>query len=820
MAKPNKILKFGGKSLSAPEAYQRVLEIVRAERSTGNQVTIVASALSQGTNTLQLMCEAALGAEQDWQALLEKFAENHREIVRSNFSNLESENLQSMIERHAEEISTILRDVSANKELTAATLDQVLAYGELLSAQILSAYLSGHLPDVRFKDSRELIRSDSQFGNAVIDVEISSAQIQSFFDSSEGTFIITGFIASTENGETTTLGRGASDYTASFIGSVLGVEEIQIWTNVDGLMTADPARVRKAFTIPSLRYEDAMEMTHFGGGVVFPPALQPAFDAGIPIRVKNSNRPDALGTIIESSPPASDESIIGITSARDISLFCLEGSGMAGVAGVAKRLFDALSREGISVVLISQASSEQSICFAVHSDSTELASDAVNKEFAKEISSRKIHPLKHEPDRVIVAVVGSNMKNTPGIAARAFQALGQNGINVGAIAQGSSEYNISIVVHRDDEAKSLNALHDAFFLSERKTIHLFFVGTGNVGSKLLEQIEEHAASLYEHMLEIKLVAAANSRRMRFEVEGMTPRAAQELTDADEKFSLETFVDRMKKLNLPNCIFIDCTASDFVAEKYQQILAASISIATPNKRANSADFASYLTLKKTAEKANVKYFYETTVGAGLPVIGTLNDLILSGDSIVRIEAVLSGTLSYIFNSFTAARTFSDVVKEAKAKGYTEPDPRDDLSGTDVARKLLVLARETGIPLELSDVEVETLIPEICADVATAEEFLETLPQADDEFASRIESAEAAKQRLRYIGVLENGKARVSLEAVGEDHPFYSLSGSDNIISFVTKRYLDRPLVVKGPGAGNDVTAAGVFADIIRIASYLS
>lgn len=820
MAKPRKILKFGGKSLSAPQAYERVLEIIKAELSTGAEITVVASALSQGTNNLQRMCEASLSSPEESEALLAKFTKNHQEIVQANFSDLESTEVLSLVDQHSQEISEILQGIAQSSELSAATTDRVLAFGELLSAKILTAYLSRHLPGVSFVDSRELIQSDAQFGNATVDLETSTSRIRTFFESHSGIAIVTGFIAATGTGETSTLGRGASDYTASFIGSVLGVEEIQIWTNVDGLMTADPARVRKAFSIPSLRYEDAMEMTHFGGGVVFPPAIQPAFDAGIPIRVKNSNRPDALGTIIESSPPSSDESIIGITSARDISLFCLEGSGMAGVAGVAKRLFDALSREGISVVLISQASSEQSICFAVHSEATDLASQTVNEEFAKEISSRKIHPLKHETDRVIVAVVGSNMKNTPGIAARAFQALGQNGVNVSAIAQGSSEYNISIVVDRDDEAKSLNALHDAFFLSERKTIHLFFVGTGNVGSKLLEQIEEHAASLYEQMLEVKLVAAANSRQMRFDLEGMSPRSAQELNDSDESFTLDAFVERMKKLNLPNCIFVDCTASDSVAEKYQEILAASISIATPNKRANSADYASYLTLKKTAEKANVKYFYETTVGAGLPVIGTLNDLILSGDSIVRIEAVLSGTLSYIFNSFTADRTFSDVVKEAKAKGYTEPDPRDDLSGTDVARKLLVLARETGIPLELRDVEVESLIPAICQDVATADDFLNKLPEADPEFTKRIESAEAGKQRLRYIGILEDGKAKVALEAVDEEHPFYSLSGSDNIISFVTKRYLDRPLVVKGPGAGNDVTAAGVFADIIRIASYLS
>jgi aspartokinase/homoserine dehydrogenase 1 len=714
----------------------------------------------------------------------------------------------------------VLHGISLVKDISPKIVDAVSAYGELLSAAIVAEYFSCRLPTAAFVDARALIVTNDNFGKANVDFVATNERIRAFFEAFKGVAVITGFIGATAEGVTTTLGRGGSDYTAAILACALEAEEIQIWTNVDGLMTADPGKVRKAFTIPALSYEDAMELTHFGADVVYPPAIQPAFDADIPIRVKNSLKPDTPGSIIQSNPPESREAIVGITSARDVSLFCLQGSGMAGVAGVASRLFDALSREDISVILISQASSEQSICFAVPRMVQAQAKHAVDQEFKLEIAARDVLPLTQEPNRAIVAVVGTNMRNTPGIAARAFQALGRNGINVCAIAQGSSEYNISIVIESEDESKALNALHDAFFLSEHKTINLFFVGTGNVGKTLLKQIKEHSASLFENLLELNLVAAANSRRMKFDVAGLDPAACESIGDESEVFSIDTFVARMKELNLPNCIFVDCTASDLVAARYEEILSASISIATPNKRGNSGSYEQYLALRRGAERGNVKYFYETTVGAGLPVIGTLKDLILSGDRVHKIEAVLSGTLSFIFNSFTSDRSFSEVVREAKEKGYTEPDPRDDLSGTDVARKLLVLARETGIALELSDVEVESLVPEQCENAADVNTFFEQLTKSDAAFARRIEEAETAKQKLRYIGILENGSARVSLEAVGEDHPFYALSGSDNIISFVTQRYCDCPLVVKGPGAGTDVTAAGVFADIIRIASYLS
>lgn len=595
---------------------------------------------------------------------------------------------------------------------------------------------------------------------------------------------------------------------------------VEIWTNVDGLMTANPNKVKKALSINKISYTEAMEMSHFGTKIIHPEIIQSAQKKAAKILIKNSENSDFPGTLI-SEKSDHNFAIQGISSISDIALLRLQGSGMVGVPGVSKRLFGALSNEKINIILISQASSEHSICFAVEPKSAEKAKQAIEKEFLEEIKNNKIDPVIIEKNLSIIAIVGENMRHTPGISAKLFSALGKNGINIAAIAQGSSELNISTVISKIDEEKALNAIHDAFFLSGTKTLNLFLAGCGQIGSTLLKQILEQNDFLQKNQsLEIKLIGIANSKKTFFDKNGIDFKNWKEKLESRESGTIEEFIEKMIKLNLPNSIFIDCTGNEKITENYERILKNSISIVTPNKKANSGSYKNYQDLKNTAKKSNVKFLYETNVGAGLPVISTLQDLLYSGDKIIKIEAVLSGTLSYIFNSFTGEKTFSDIVLEAKNKGYTEPDPRDDLNGIDAARKILILAREIGLPLEMKDVEVENLVPEDCRQTTSIEEFFTKLSTHNKEYAEKLSKAQAEQKRLCYIAKIENDEASIKLQTVDKNHPFSSLSGSDNIVSFTTNRYLERPLVIKGPGAGAEVTAAGVFADVIRIANYLN
>jgi aspartokinase/homoserine dehydrogenase 1 len=595
---------------------------------------------------------------------------------------------------------------------------------------------------------------------------------------------------------------------------------VEIWTNVDGLMTANPNKVKKAFSIKKMNYLEAMEMSHFGAKIIHPEIIQAAQKKAAEIIIKNIKNPNFTGTII-SKKSDHNFSIQGISSISNIALLRLQGSGMVGIPGVSKRLFGALSNEKINIILISQASSEHSICFAVEPKSAEKAKQAIEKEFSEEIKNNKIDPVIIEKNLSIIAVVGENMRHTPGISAKLFAALGKNGINISAIAQGSSELNISTVISTTDEEKALNAIHDAFFLSGTKTLNIFLIGCGQIGSTLLNQILEQNDFLQNNQsLEIKLIGIANSKKIFFDKNGIDLKNWKEKLEESEPGTVEEFTEKMIKLNLPNSIFIDCTGNEKITENYEKILKNSISIVTPNKKANSGSYKNYQNLKNTAKKSNVKFLYETNVGAGLPVISTLQDLLYSGDKIIKIEAVLSGTLSYIFNSFTGEKTFSDIVLEAKNKGYTEPDPRDDLNGIDAARKILILAREIGLPLEMKDVEVENLVPEDCRQTASVEEFFTKLSTHNLSYSKKLSEAQSAQKRLCYIAKIENAKASVKLQSVDKNHPFSALSGSDNIVSFTTNRYLERPLVIKGPGAGAEVTAAGVFADVIRIANYLN
>jgi len=585
------------------------------------------------------------------------------------------------------------------------------------------------------------------------------------------------------------------------------------------MMTADPRKVKKAFTVPQMSYEEAMELSHFGAKVIFPATMQPAMVNKIPIWIKNTFNPKFEGTVIHAESK-NGKMIKGISSMNGVSLLSLQGSGLLGVVGASMRLFATLAREQVNVILISQASSEHSICFAIENAYALRAKAAIEKEFQYEIRNEEIDEIPVETDLSIVAVVGDGMKHSPGTSGRMFSALGKNGVNVVAIAQGSSERNISAVIRQGDAAKALNALHEAFFLSDRKLLNVFLVGTGLIGKALLNMINEQFAKLAkDNRLEVNVVAVANSRKMLFEEEGLTLNTAVDrLVKEGEDMHMQAFYDRMIALNLPNSIFVDCTSSPDVTAFYEAILSANISIVTPNKKANSASMEDYQKLKTTAFQRGAKFLYETNVGAGLPVINTMNDLLLSGDKVLRIEAVLSGTLNYIFSSFEEGTKFSDVVKEAKAKGYTEPDPRDDLNGMDVARKILILSREAGLNMELADIKVENLVPASCQGDVSIDEFMKRLEKHDGEFEALRKKAADKQQKLRYMAVLDNGVVKIQLGSVDSKHPFHSLSGSDNIILLTTERYHDRPMVIRGPGAGAEVTAAGVFADVIRIGHY--
>jgi aspartokinase/homoserine dehydrogenase 1 len=587
------------------------------------------------------------------------------------------------------------------------------------------------------------------------------------------------------------------------------------------MMTADPRMVKKAFSLPELSYTEAMELSFFGAKVIYPPTMIPAFLKKIPIVIRNTFEPEFLGTVIRHDCKKSNLTIKGISSINDISIINIEGSGMVGKAGFSGRLFSLLAREQINIILITQSSSEHSITFAIHPSDAEKAQKLITQEFELELMAKKMEEPVFEHHLSVLAIVGENMKQTPGISGKLFYALGRNGINVRAIAQGSSEYNISVVISKGDLKKGLNAVHDAFFVDLNKTLHLFCIGTGNIGSTLFKQLLAHQDFLQKHNgLQIKVVGISNSRKMLLDEDGIKlENWSGELQEQGETADLKSFVQKMKSMNLPNCVFADNTASREPIDFYHEIFCANISIVTCNKIGNSGSFAQYKQFRDTARLHGVDYFYETNVGAGLPIVKTLKDLMLSGDQIMSIESILSGTISYIFNNFKGDISFHDVVQQAQEKGYTEPDPRDDLRGTDFMRKMLILARDAGYELEAEDVDIESMLPQSCIDAESVDDFYLALKAENVFFENMKKQAEDGKKVLRYIGKLENGKVKISLQMVDDAHPFYALSGSDNIISFTTERYRERPMVVKGPGAGAEVTAAGVFADIVNVGAKI-
>ncbi|HDQ45786.1 MAG TPA: bifunctional aspartate kinase/homoserine dehydrogenase I [bacterium] len=816
-----KILKLGGSTLRSTEDFQRILTLVRDTRVQQPDIAVVVSAVADATDALIEISRQASMRNNAYLGLLEGFTDRHRTLADTFCSDEKGTACRESVETLLTNLTDILHGVYLVQELSDKTRDFIMSFGERLAASLLCGALENAGIPAEYADARIFIKTDNRFGVARVYLDESLALIKSHFESRTRIQIIPGFIGSTRAKETTTLGRGASDLTAALVGAALGAEGIEIWTDVDGVMTADPRKVGKAIPIDALSYDEAMELSHFGAHLLRPQAIQPACKYRIPIVIRNARNPEFRGTVIGERTP-SPYLIKGISSIDAVALLRVQGGGMAGVAGVSGRLFTALAKEGINIILISQASSEHTICLALRPESADQARTAIESEFRPELVSGQIDGVIIENDLSVIAVVGENMRRTPGIAARMFDALGKNGINVSAIAQGSSELNISTVISRADESKALNALHDIFFLSGTKTIHLFQLGTGLIGGTLLEQVRDHETAIRESSgMDLRFIGIGNVDGWHMEPAGIpTDRWREILGQKARPMDLDAFIRRMVEINLPNSIFVDCTGSADVVDHYETLFGASISVVTPNKIANSGPLTRYRRLKETAARHKARFLYETNVGAGLPVISTLNDLIASGDRVLKIEAILSGTLSFIFNTYTPDAAFSDVVKEAQKRGLSEPDPRDDLNGLDVARKLLILARECGEEMEPEDIVVENILPGPCREAASVEDFFTVLKAHDALFARKRDEALNRGRVLRYMACLEKGRATVSLQEVGQEHPFHALSGSDNMIVISTERYHERPLVVKGPGAGAQVTAAGIFADILRIANYLS
>lgn len=811
-----KVMKFGGTSVGSAESIGLLLNMVHESYCLGERPLVVLSAMGGVTNLLcQLAEEAMLGRDVSQEvAALE---ERHFSVIRTLVPVKHQNQIITQIRLMVQELERVLSGISSLGELSAQSRDQVLGFGERFSTVMVSRIAALHLPQVAFVDAREVIRTNSQFGQAQVQEETTARQIRSLVDGyADTTLFVTGFIAADAKRRTTTLGRGGSDYTAALFGAALGAEAIEIWTDVDGMLTADPRMVKKALPLTDLSYAEAMELSYFGAKVIYPPTMVPAFQQKIPIVIRNTFNPGFPGTAIRHDVSPWDFPIKGISSISDISLVNLSGSGMVGKSGFSRRLFSLLAREQINVVLITQSSSERSITFAVQPHDLLRTQELIENEFELEIEAHKLVMPEIEENLSILAIVGENMKNSPGMSGKLFHALGRNGINVRAIAQGSSELNISVIIAKSDLVKAMNAVHDAFFAQLNKTLNVFVAGTGNIGATFFEQLkQQHDFLLENNDLEIKIIGICNSRKQLVRSEGLSLEHWQsDLQRQGRPADFEIFVRLMEELNLPNCVFVDNTASQVLPDYYERIFSANISIVTCNKIANSGSYQQYFRLKTAARKYGVDFLYETNVGAGLPIVRVLQDLLLSGDRILKIEAILSGTISYLFNNYNNSRTFYEVVRQAHDLGYTEPDPRDDLNGTDFIRKMLILGRDAGYPIEADEVSMVSIMPKACLEASTVDAFYQQLALSESHFESMKNEAEAAGKVLRYIGKLEEGKVNISLEMVGSEHPFFHLSGSDNIIAFTTERYKDRPLLVRGPGAGAAVTAAGVFADLVK------
>lgn len=812
-----KVLKFGGTSVGSGKSIQQVAEILKGLPSDKLSVVVV-SAMGGVTDMLIEGSTMASQGDEDYLKIIKKIEKKHIDTIKEIIPVKQQSGALSKTKMLLNDLEDIFRGVLLVKELSPKSSDYILGFGERLSSLIISFYLQGELKSISLADPREFIQTDRKFGNANVDYEVTNASIKEYFKGKSGVQLCPGFIASTPEKEPTTLGRGGSDFTASIIAAALSADTLEIWTDVSGIMTSDPRLVSSAHPVPTISYEEAMELSHFGAKVIYPPSIQPAMDKMIPIWIKNTFAPEDEGTYISDKAEPNGSLIKGISSVKNIALINLSGSGMVGIPSFSHRLFKALSEQKINVILITQASSEHTICVGIDVKDADVAREAIEQEFELELQFHKLDPVLIETDLAIVALVGSGMKEQVGVSGRMFDTLSENGISVKAIAQGSSERNISAVITQNNLRKAINSLHESFFLSDKRAINLFIVGVGNVGGELINQVLKQRKYLIENEhVDLRIVGLANSRKMVFNQEGYKNNKWKDALKDGEPMEIGSFISKMKELNLRNSIFIDNTASYQISEYYKQILQSTISVVTPNKVACASDYDNYVDLKKTAQRYKANFLYETNVGAGLPVISTLNDLIKSGDKINKIQAVLSGSLNFIFNTFDEGKSFTDIVKQAQTEGYTEPDPRIDLSGVDVMRKILILIRESGIKMELDEIKSRPFIPEACMEADSVEEFFKRLPDHEETFLEILKSAKSKGKLLKYVATFDNGQASTGLEEVGDDLPFYQLEGKDNIVLFYTERYPEQPLVVKGAGAGASVTASGIFADIMRIAN---
>ncbi len=813
-----KVLKFGGTSVANPENINRVKAIVQKEN--GKKIALVVSAFGGITDLLLQTSQLASNQDLAYKEVLTEIENKHIAVVKDLIPVQIQSTVLSKVKSDLNVLETLLEGAFLIGELTPKLSDKIVSYGELLSSFIISEFFKSEGLDAVFKDSRALITTDETYGKANVNFKITNKNCQDYFKTNTYQInILPGFVAASSNGDSTTLGRGGSDYTAAIIAAAVGAEILEIWTDVSGMYTANPKLVKQAKCVSHISYEEAMELSHFGAKVLYPPTIQPVLNKEIPIVIKNTFKPEDPGTLITKNNNKQGKTVRGISHVGNISLLSLEGPGMIGIPGISKRFFETLSLEGISVVLITQASSEHSICVGISDDDVDSAVNALNEAFAYEIESRKIKPIIVEKDLTIVALVGDNMKSHQGLSGKMFSTLGKNNVNIRAIAQGASERNISAVINKTDVKKALNSLHEEFFEENIKQLNLFVMGVGNVGSKFLNQIGKQTKYLKEELkLNVRVIGISNSRTMTFNENGISLSDWETELANGEKADKEMFFNTVNALNYRNSVFVDNTASEAVAESYTKYLKNSISVVTCNKIACSSDYEYYKELKQLAKKYNAPFLFETNVGAGLPIIDTLKHLIASGDKINKIQAVLSGSLNFVFNNFDDTVTFHDIVKQAQEEGYTEPDPTIDLSGIDVMRKILILARESGHQLDIQQIENDAFLPKESLETNSNDSFFASLKKHESSFQELYKKANDVESKLKYVAQFENGKAKVGLQQIPKGHDFYNLEGSDNIVLFYTERYPNQPMIIKGAGAGAEVTASGIFADIIRIGNF--